>query len=110
MGPLKYLGARIGFLIARVTTPALGRIDLPVAVVGGSGFEFTKIADTSTPIPGGVGNFVNFSGFASGDVMVAPGLDGNNVAFAGGSSTVNFGSYRSFGGSLALVAKTGNAM
>ena len=40
---------------------------------------FTKIADTSTPVPGGTGNFIHFSSPA----VLTPAIDGGKVAFYG---------------------------
>lgn len=58
---------------------------------------FQKIADTSTPIPGGSGDFDSFVTF--------PSLDGNAVAFSGvGSSGTQQGIYLSVGGQLLKVA------
>ena len=54
-------------------------------------FTFTKIADTSTPVPGGAGSFSSFS---------EPALDGGDVAFF----SFQNGIYKSIGGSLAVVA------
>lgn len=42
---------------------------------------FTKIADQSTPIPGGTGIFTGFRGGAGHDSKVS--IDGTNVAFFG---------------------------
>lgn len=60
----------------------------------------TKIADTTTPVPGGSGNFMVFS--------PAPiGLDGGVYAFQGNGASVaptNFGVFSNSTGSLAAVA------
>ena len=57
---------------------------------------FTKVVDTNTPIPGGVGNFT---------ALNEPSLDGGDVAFAGFGSSVQRGVYvKEAGGVLRVVA------
>lgn len=62
------------------------------------GITFTKVADTSTPIPGGSGNFGAFIG--------VPSISGGNVAFDGSVGSDGFmpGIYSNIGGSLNVVA------
>jgi hypothetical protein len=62
-----------------------------------SKFTFTKIADTSTLIPSGHGEF-NF--------FFEPCIDGRNVAFAGSGSGGQEGIYTNAGGSLNRVVDT----
>ncbi len=62
----------------------------------GIDFDFVKIADTDTTIPGGTGNFTTFG---------TPALDGNHVAFSGGPGLDHTGIY-SFANGLARVADT----
>jgi hypothetical protein len=74
----------------------LAAIGTPRAESGS--FTFTKIVDTNTPIPGGVGNFVAFG---------APVFDGTTVAFwAPGLCfcSSQIGVYASTGGSLQKLA------
>lgn len=60
-------------------------------------FEFTKIADTNTPIPSGAGNFVSLS---------SPSLDEGHVAFVGtiSSSPLQQGVYTNISGKLNVIA------
>ena len=59
-----------------------------------AGFIFTKIADNSTPIPNGTGNFTS---------TAFPVLSGGNVAFLGGGSDGQEGIYFSSDGVLSRV-------
>jgi hypothetical protein len=61
-------------------------------------FEFTKIVDTNTPIPGGTGNFTGF--------LNPPFLDKRNVAFHGFGPSEQRGIYISVDGKLNVVADT----
>ncbi len=63
-----------------------------------AGFLFTKIADTSTPIPGGTGDFTGFA--------VAPALSGSTAAFFGLGSGIQEGLYTGTGGTLTTIADT----
>ncbi len=65
---------------------------------GDAAFTFTKIADTNTPIPGGVGNFTSFGSW--------PSIDGVNVAFRGFGSSGQQGIYTRTNASLTKVADT----
>jgi hypothetical protein len=65
--------------------------------VSTSKFTFKKIADTSTPIPEGRGEF---------DFFFEPCIDGRNVAFAASGSGGQEGVYTNVGGSLSRVADT----
>ena len=58
-------------------------------------FNFRKLADANTPIPGGVGTFIAFGG---------PSLDRGNVAFCGRGSGLQEGCYTEICGDLGLVA------
>ncbi|NJL37256.1 MAG: PEP-CTERM sorting domain-containing protein [Leptolyngbyaceae cyanobacterium RM2_2_4] len=58
-------------------------------------FNFTKIADTSTPIPGSTATFTEFQ---------APSISGNNVAFLGRGSGFQEGIYISLENELDKVA------
>ena len=76
----------------------LGLVAIGVPRAESGGFTFTKIVDTNTPIPGGVGNFVAFG---------APVFDGTTVAFwAPGLCfcSSQIGVYASTGGSLQKLA------
>ena len=58
-------------------------------------FGFTKIADTRTPVPDGVGEFITFS---------RPAIDGNDVVFKGRDAvTLAYGIYIFNGGTLVKV-------
>lgn len=59
-------------------------------------FQLTRVADTSTPIPGGSGKFVGFLNTVA--------LSGGNVAFLGFGSSVSQGIYLFDGGVLTRVA------
>ncbi|MBW4509492.1 MAG: PEP-CTERM sorting domain-containing protein [Scytonematopsis contorta HA4267-MV1] len=58
-------------------------------------FNFSKIADTSTLVTNGSGNFTDFG---------APAIDGSNVAFRGKGSNGQDGIYISEGGTLKRIA------
>ncbi len=66
-------------------------------------FTFTRIADTSTPIPGGAGDFTSFG--------QSPSIDGDDVAFqgSGDSSFTQQGIYSTVGG-LNAVANLSTAI
>jgi len=73
-----------------------------VRQAGAEAFTFTKVADSSTPVPGGSGNFAGFN--------FEPSLDRGNVAFQGsGSSFGQQGIYTDIGG-LGVVADTSTAI
>jgi hypothetical protein len=63
----------------------------------GSGGPLSRIADTSTPIPGGSGNFTGF---------LSPSISGGTVAFAGFGSGTQGGVYTGAGGPLTRIADT----
>jgi hypothetical protein len=65
-----------------------------VAQVDAAVIEFRKIVDTSTPIPGGSGNFTHF-GF--------PVIDGQHIAFQGLGDNGQAGIYLSSSGALSTV-------
>jgi hypothetical protein len=71
---------------------------LLVAGPASAEITFTKIADTSTPIPGGAGNFTGFG--------IASVIDAGEVAFLGFGSAGFEGVYTSVGGPLSVVADT----
>lgn len=60
-------------------------------------FTFTKIADTSTLVPSGIGNFTLFG---------APSLDNGIVTFTGYDSAARTSRYTNAGGSLDMVSST----
>lgn len=62
---------------------------------------FTKIADTDTPIPGGVGNFTGFGAIT---------IDQGNVAFDARGSSGQGGVYTLIGGTLGVVADKNDAV
>jgi hypothetical protein len=63
-------------------------------------FEYVKIFDTNTAIPGGTGNFTGFDGY--------PSLNGDRVAsLGGGVSDSSYGVYTDAGGALHAVADRG---
>ncbi len=72
-------------------------IAVPAALAATIDFTFTKIADTTTPIPGGTGNLTGFDG--------PPSIDGGDVAFRGVGSSLQLGIYSTVGG-LNAVADT----
>ncbi len=81
------------------------RVVLFVALIGSSGYaqtiSFRKVADTNTPIPGGVGNFTGFTS--------SPVIDRGDVAFVGRTASPSFigiydGVYTDIGGTLRPVA------
>src|SRR5690242_1169519 len=57
-------------------------------------YRYRKVVDTSTLIPGGVGNFTSFESFA---------YDGQNVAFVGYDNAGPVGLYLWNGSSLSVV-------
>ncbi len=71
------------FLVLTIFRPCLGQI------------AFTKIVDTSTPIPGGTGNFAQFD---------VPSLDNGNLGFRAYGTSSQQGIYTVIDGSLGLVA------
>ncbi len=79
-------------------------IAVPAALAAPLEFTFTKIADTSTPIPGGTGNFTAFG--------QRPSIDGGDVAFLGfgDPSFTQRGIYSTVGGPLGVVADFGTAV
>ena len=62
-------------------------------------YTFTKVADTDTPIPGGIGNFAFFQGNG-------PALDQGVVVFIGFDSDRQTGVYQWVDGALSVVADT----
>jgi hypothetical protein len=66
---------------------------------------FTRIADTSTPIPNGTGAFTSF-------LVVTPSVSGSTVAFYGAGSGNQRGIYSSpiGGGTLTVVADVTTAI
>jgi len=81
------LAGLIAFLVfLTITKPAYSGIGT---------FTFRKVADTTTPIPGGTGNFVIFE---------SPSIDGGSVAFKGAGSSGQSGIYLDTGGPLVLIA------
>ena len=78
-------------------------IAVPAALAAPIEFTFTRIADTSTPIPSGTGNFTLFS--------QSPSIDGGDVAFLGfgDPSFTQQGIYSTVGG-LNAVANTSTAI
>ena len=71
---------------------------LPVSLARGQAFTFTKVADTSTPIPGGVGNFTEFR---------PPSISDGEVAFIGEGSGGQLGVYLWKNGVLSVAVDTG---
>jgi len=65
--------------------------------------EFQDIADTSTPVPQGQGNFSSLSGSDSGSWPV---ISNGNVAFLGDPDSNHSGIYADFGNGLQVVANT----
>jgi hypothetical protein len=82
--------AIIGSIVVSLLSPA---------VVGASDFQFNKVVDTTTPVPGGAfGNFTDVRLVAS---------DGPNVAFTGTYKVNNVnhtGLYQSHGGQISTIA------
>ncbi len=76
-------------LLALIVCLGSGAAQVDAAVI-----EFRKIVDTSTPIPGGAGNFTHF-GF--------PVIDGQHVAFQGLGDNGQAGIYLSSSGALSTV-------
>ncbi len=66
------------------------------AAARAASFNFTKIADTDTLVPGGTGTFSEFEG--------PPVISGSNVAFPGSDSLTFDGLYLHDGGTLSAVA------
>jgi Tol biopolymer transport system component len=60
-----------------------------------SGFQFTRLVDSDTPIPGGSGNFIGLG---------APSLVGNDLAFEGYGPDGQRGFYSLINGTLQVVA------
>jgi hypothetical protein len=77
-----------------VLTCAFNGISAPQAQA--IGFTFTKIADTNTPIPSGVGNFTSFN---------QPSIDDGIVGFS-----TNRGIYSNTGGSLEVLFDTNTSI
>ncbi len=79
-------------------------IAVPAALAAPLEFTFTKIADTSTPIPGGTGTFTAFG--------QRPSIDGGDVAFQGSGdpSFTQQGIYSTVGGPLGVVADRNTAI
>ncbi len=83
-------------VVLRIATRVCGL--LAVLAFAGPGLgqiTFTKIVDTSTPIPGGTGNFTSFS---------APSLRDGNLAFNAFGPSSQSGIYTFINGSLGAVA------
>jgi hypothetical protein len=73
-------------------------LTIPKPAYSGIGtFTFRKVADTNTPIPGGVGNFLSFT---------VPSIDFGDVAFFGNGLSGQGGVYISSGGTLNVVVDT----
>lgn len=70
---------------------------------GAQSFEFTKVADTSTAVPGGTGNFTSFANMVSVDAS-------GNVGFYGNHATSDKGIYLSRSGVLSAVADLNTAI
>jgi hypothetical protein len=68
------------------------------AIISDIGGHLNVVADTNTPIPGGMGNFTNFNQSYS--------FDGSNSAFRGFGSSGHVGIYNDIGGHLNVVADT----
>jgi hypothetical protein len=79
----------ISSLLALFISLGCGAAQVDAAVI-----EFRKIVDTSTPIPGGTGNFTHF-GF--------PVIDGQHIAFQGLGDNGQAGIYLSSSGALSTV-------
>ena len=79
----------VSSLLALVVCLSCGAARVDAAVI-----EFRKIVDTSTPIPGGAGNFTHF-GF--------PVIDGQHIAFQGLGDNGQAGIYLSSSGALSTV-------
>jgi hypothetical protein len=66
------------------------------------GGSISIVADTHTPIPGGVGNFMSFGSFND--------LDHGQIALVGSGSNGQTGIYTNIGGTLSVVADTHTAI
>ena len=71
-------------------------------------FTFTKVADTTTPIPGGGGRFADFAGEWSNTDPIAPSLDHGAAVFLGHGAGFGpdslYGVFRFDNGVLSRVA------
>src|SRR5262245_35855924 len=83
---------------------ALGTVALLVGLFApatGRG-QFTRIADTSTAVPGGSGNFLSFDQF--------PSVAGGGVAFKGLDAANRPGIYTGGGGTPTVIANTSTSI
>lgn len=79
-----------------------GNAGAPIGVFTKTGTApITTVVNTSTPVPGGSGNFTVFADPSSGPT--APTVSGSNVAF-NGQGGGRFGVYASIGGTVRVVA------
>lgn len=92
----RHLRATIGVAVALITSTTTAQPG-PLLVT------FQKIADTSTPVPSGSGNFTGFGGTGMIN-LAAPSLSTRNVAFAGTNSLGQVGIYKFSDGVLSRVA------
>ena len=74
--------------------------------VQATSFTFSKVADTSTPIPGGQGNFTEFSS----DHPYGYAFDAGKVAFVGRGASGQAGVYVGVPGQVTLVADKNTPM
>jgi hypothetical protein len=85
----------------RLSIVGVGAAITASILVGGKAhaatFTYTKIVDTSTPVPGGLGNFELFD---------PPSLEGKNVAFRGYGFGSQSGIYTNIGNSINLLNNT----
>src|SRR5438477_10200460 len=65
---------------------------------------FIKLADSTTPVPGGPGNFLSFYTDPGRAFPTPPAIDGSNVVFGGESAAGQFGLYLWQNGTLSVIA------
>lgn len=71
------------------------------------GDAIVTVADSSTPLPEGGGNFTSFAGELGNETQLPPVIDGGNVLFAGHGADDQHGLYLWHAGSIRIVADTG---
>src|SRR5262249_3051194 len=84
-----------------------GQQGIYVSQISNQQSQLSKVADTATPIPGGIGNF---TAFAPNGTPSDPCIGGDNVVFFGAGSGGQQGIYARVAGTLAKVADPGTAI
>jgi uncharacterized repeat protein (TIGR01451 family) len=74
------------------------------AYSGGPGGTLRRVADTTTPVPGGTGTFVNFGQIFFGEPAGVPAVQDGVIVFRGAGSAGEHGIYKEENGALHVVA------